>query len=95
MRPNCKEASISSRFLFWVVLNTLSDLGSAIGLALVASSLKMNQSLCWCTVPDYFVRLASGEHGNVGVERFREKFWNADLQITLTPVQVPSSSREF
>ena len=38
---------------------------------------------------DYSVHLAPDEHGNIYVERAREKFSNAYVRITLTPVQVP------
>ena len=38
---------------------------------------------------DYSVHLAPDEHGNVDAERAREKFSNAYVRITLTPVEVP------
>ena len=38
---------------------------------------------------DYSVHLAPDEHGNVDVKSAREKFSDAYVRITLTPVKVP------
>ena len=42
---------------------------------------------------DFSVHLASDEHEDVDVERGRGNFSNSYMGITLTPVQVPWSSR--
>ena len=68
------------RALFWAALNTLSDLG--IALAWVASSPRSYRSP-WLVhlLRDYFVHLTPDEHGNVEVERAREKFSNGYVRI--------------